>query len=71
VTADPELRRLRGQIDAVEALARRLVKADELMLPPEGFRTHQDAGAAGAEILRVLADPHGKHRPACPRARGV
>jgi hypothetical protein len=56
--------RLRAQVSAVEALARRLTKADELMIVPDGFRTHQDAGTAGAEILRVLADPHEKHRRA-------
>jgi hypothetical protein len=63
-----EAARLRAQVAAVEALARRLAAADELMIVPEGFRTHQDAGAAGAEILRVLADPHEKHRT--PYVRG-
>jgi hypothetical protein len=65
--SDGETGRLRAQIAAVEALAHRLAKADELMIVPDGFRTHQDAGTAGAEILRVLADPHEKHRRAYVR----
>jgi hypothetical protein len=66
--SDGETARLRAQVAAVEALARRLTTADEMMIVPPGFRTHQDAGMAGAEILRVLADPNEKHRK--PYVRG-
>ena len=62
--SDGETARLRAQLEAVEALARRLARAHELTIVPDGFRTHHDAGTAGAEILRVLQDPHERHRPA-------
>jgi dienelactone hydrolase len=65
---DGNTARLRAQVAALEALARRLTKAGELMIVPDGFRTHQDAGQAGAEILRLLDNPHETHRR--PYVRG-
>jgi hypothetical protein len=59
--------RLRDQLRAVENYARRLEKAAECGIVPEGWRDPCDAAEAAAEIRRLLREPHQMHPTAYVR----
>jgi hypothetical protein len=61
---DNVIRRLRDQLLAVENYARRLEKAAEQGVVPEGWQDPRDAAEAAAEIRRLLREPHLRYRPA-------